>query len=205
MNVRACGRILVSDDGACKVDYDVGYECKITGIIEVKLKFTPEGEQVTSMNRCIFYSGVFRKPSPDFPSHLGKVPAAQFNCVWGCFKPPVGPGEGLGGDPGGEAPRSSEDTVIYCTTFPPSVFWNNEHPPLFKPTHPHLYFVTSPLLNHFKDDRAFRFLTLGTPSDFCIMHPLVPVVKILKKNWGHRKNLGESGGQSFKGSDREKF
>ena len=25
-----------------------------------------------------------------------------------------------------------------------------------------------------------------------------------KKNWGHRKNLGESGGQTFKGSDREK-
>ena len=25
-----------------------------------------------------------------------------------------------------------------------------------------------------------------------------------KKNWGHRKNLGESGDQTFKGSDREK-
>ena len=34
------------------------------------------------------------------------------------------------------------------------------------------------------------------------MLPLVPVVKILKK-LGHRKNLGESGGQTFKGSDRE--
>ena len=39
---------------------------------------------------------------------------------------------------------------------------------------------------------------------FCIMFPLVPVVKILKKNWGHRENLGERGGQTFKGSDREK-
>ena len=36
------------------------------------------------------------------------------------------------------------------------------------------------------------------------MLPLVSVVKILKKNWGHRENLGESGGQTFKGSDREK-
>ena len=25
----------------------------------------------------------------------------------------------------------------------------------------------------------------------------------LEKNWGHRENLGESGGQTFKGSDRE--
>ena len=30
------------------------------------------------------------------------------------------------------------------------------------------------------------------------MLPLVPVVKILKKNWGHRENLGESGGQSLR-------
>ena len=37
------------------------------------------------------------------------------------------------------------------------------------------------------------------------MPSLVPVVKILKKNWGHRKKLGESGGQAFKGSDREKW
>ena len=46
--------------------------------------------------------------------------------------------------------------------------------------------------------------TSGTPSDFGIMLPLVPVVKILKKNWGHLENLGESGGQTFKGSDRGK-
>ena len=36
------------------------------------------------------------------------------------------------------------------------------------------------------------------------MHPSVPVVKILTKSWGHRKNLGESWGLSFKGSDRGK-
>ena len=36
---------------------------------------------------------------------------------------------------------------------------------------------------------------------FGIMLPLVPGVKILKKNWGHEENVGESGGQTFKGSD----
>ena len=37
---------------------------------------------------------------------------------------------------------------------------------------------------------------------FGIMLPLVSVVKILKKkNWGHRENLGESEGQTFKRSD----
>ena len=35
------------------------------------------------------------------------------------------------------------------------------------------------------------------------MHPLVSVVKILKKISGDWENLGESGGQSFKGSVRE--
>ena len=45
---------------------------------------------------------------------------------------------------------------------------------------------------------------IRTPSDFGIMLPLVPVVNILKKIWGHLENLGESGGQTFKGSDREK-
>ena len=35
------------------------------------------------------------------------------------------------------------------------------------------------------------------------MHPLVNVFKILKQNWGHQKNLGNSGGLSFKGSDQE--
>ena len=41
-------------------------------------------------------------------------------------------------------------------------------------------------------------------SDFGIMHLLVPVVKILKKIWGHRENLRESSGRNFKGSDRGK-
>ena len=38
----------------------------------------------------------------------------------------------------------------------------------------------------------------GNPSDFYIMHPLVPVVK------SYRKNFGEGGGVRFKGSNREK-
>ena len=37
------------------------------------------------------------------------------------------------------------------------------------------------------------------------MPHLVPVVKILKTNWGHRENLGEGGGQTSEGSDREKY
>ena len=55
-----------------------------------------------------------------------------------------------------------------------------------------------------KYDRAFSLLHQELPQIFGIMLPLVPFVKILKKNWGHRENLGESGGQTFKGSDREK-
>ena len=39
---------------------------------------------------------------------------------------------------------------------------------------------------------------------FSVMHPLVPVVKILKKNWVTGK-FGESGDVSFKGSDPEKY
>ena len=41
-------------------------------------------------------------------------------------------------------------------------------------------------------------------SDFGIMPPLVPVVKILKNKLGSPENLGESGGQTLKGSDQEK-
>ena len=52
------------------------------------------------------------------------------------------------------------------------------------------------------DDRTFS-LTSGTPSDFGIMLPLVPVVKIMKKI-GVTGKIWESGGQTFKGSDREK-
>ena len=37
------------------------------------------------------------------------------------------------------------------------------------------------------------------------MPPLLPVVKIFDKlNWGHRENLGERGGQTVKGFEREK-
>ena len=45
--------------------------------------------------------------------------------------------------------------------------------------------------------------TSGFLSDFGITLSLVPMVRILKKNWGHWKNLGESGTQNFKESDRE--
>ena len=44
---------------------------------------------------------------------------------------------------------------------------------------------------------------IKSPSDICIMHPVVPVVKILTKNWDHRKNLRENEGESFEGSDWE--
>ena len=60
-------------------------------------------------------------------------------------------------------------------------------------------------------EKQFLYCLANTkdPSDFGIMLPggmlaSVPVVKILTKNWGHRENLRESGGQTFKGSDREK-
>ena len=53
-----------------------------------------------------------------------------------------------------------------------------------------------------EDDRAFRLLHQKIPQIF--MHSLVSVVKILKKVRSDRKNLGESGGLSFKGSDRGK-
>ena len=45
---------------------------------------------------------------------------------------------------------------------------------------------------------------IGFLSDFGIMPPLLPAVKILKKIGVTGKNLGESEGQTFKGSDREK-
>ena len=55
-----------------------------------------------------------------------------------------------------------------------------------------------------KDDCAFSLLHQDfSHADLGIMPPLGPVVKILKKR-GHRKILGESGGQTYKGSDREK-
>ena len=61
------------------------------------------------------------------------------------------------------------------------------------------------VVEEFKDDRAFSLLHQELPQILVLrFDPLVPVVKILKKNWGHRENLGESGGQTFKGSDREK-
>ena len=55
----------------------------------------------------------------------------------------------------------------------------------------------------FKDDRAFSLLYQELPQILVLCFPST-CCQILKKNWGHRENLGESGGQTFKGSDREK-
>ena len=48
-------------------------------------------------------------------------------------------------------------------------------------------------MNKRKDGRAFSLLHQELPQSLVIMLPLVPVVKIVKTNWGHRENLGESG------------
>ena len=60
-----------------------------------------------------------------FEVENGVVPKAQHamtvgHCpiqlgVWGCCKPPMGPGQSPGGGSGGEAPRSSEDHT-FCST-----------------------------------------------------------------------------------------
>ena len=41
------------------------------------------------------------------------------------------------------------------------------------------------------------FLTSGTPSDFGIMPPLIPVVKILEKNLGSLGKFGRKWGSNF--------
>ena len=56
-----------------------------------------------------------------------------------------------------------------------------------------------PSIDRVKEDREFSLLHQEFPQ---ILPHLVPVVKVLKKNWGHWENLAESGGQTFKGSDR---
>ena len=43
---------------------------------------------------------------------------------------------------------------------------------------------------------SLRFWYYATLSTCC---------QNLEKSWGHRKNLGEGGGQTFKGSDRGKY
>ena len=52
-----------------------------------------------------------------------------------------------------------------------------------------------------KNDNAFSLLNQDLSQIFSQIPPLVPVVKILKKNRDHWKNLGESGGQTFKESN----
>ena len=68
-----------------------------------------------------------------------------------------------------------------------TIFWELFTPIPRAPKH---LKMTVPLVSH-----------IGNSLRFAI----VPVVKIFEKKWGHRENLGESGGQIFKGSDREKF
>ena len=53
--------------------------------------------------------------------------------------------------------------------------------------------TTVPLVSYIKN--SLRFWYYASLSTCC---------QNLEKIWGHRKNLGESGGQTFKGSDREK-
>ena len=52
---------------------------------------------------------------------------------------------------------------------------------------------TVPLVSYIKN--SLRFWYYASLSTCC---------QNLEKNQGHRENLGESGGQTFKGSDREK-
>ena len=66
-----------------------------------------------------------------------------------------------------------------------------------------------PLVSYIRNSLRFGIMLSLVPGVMLplvpgVMPPLVPVVKILKKKRGHRENLGESGGQTFKGSDREK-
>ena len=53
--------------------------------------------------------------------------------------------------------------------------------------------TTVPLVSYIRN--SLRFWYYASLSTCC---------PNLEKNWGHRENLGESGGQTFKGSDREK-
>ena len=56
----------------------------------------------------------------------------------------------------------------------------------------------------FKDDRAFSLLDQELPQILILCFPKYLLSKSWKENWGHPENLGQSGGQTFKGSDREK-
>ena len=53
--------------------------------------------------------------------------------------------------------------------------------------------TTVPLVSYIKN--SLRFWYYASFSTCC---------QNLEKNWGHHENLGESGGQTFKGSDQEK-
>ena len=66
--------------------------------------------------------GHIRREGMDENGILPKARYAMtlFHCleqlvVWGCYKPPVGPGQSSGGGPGGEAPGSSSDPAVHST------------------------------------------------------------------------------------------
>ena len=52
---------------ACNLVYDTGYESKTNGIERLSSN-SPQKEQVTTINSCILYSDVFRKPFSSFLS-----------------------------------------------------------------------------------------------------------------------------------------
>ena len=56
--------------------------------------------------------------------------------------------------------------------------------------------IRSEYASDFCHDRKSAF-TSGTPSDFGIMLPLVPVVKIFKKNLGSPGKFGRKRGSNF--------
>ena len=57
----------------------------------------------------------------------------------------------------------------------------------------HFLRTTVPLVSYIRNSLRFWYYA-----------PLSTCRQNLEKNWGHRENLGESGGQTSKGSDREK-
>ena len=76
---------------------------------------SPQKEEVTTINPCILYSHVFRKPSSDVLPPLCKASIARFSWGPGRCNAPVGPVQSPGGGPGSKAPGSSDNTVIYST------------------------------------------------------------------------------------------
>ena len=76
--------------------------------LDTKVKFK-DGKLITEL---------YTKPSAGADLEIKRggfhLPETQSQLgVWGCCKPPVGPGQGLGGGPGGEASGSSPDFEFF--------------------------------------------------------------------------------------------